>query len=224
MAAVNQNSFDGIAGVYDLLARLVFGNRLHRAQCMMLPEISEQASVLILGGGTGKILDALFLHQPDVQVTYVEKSERMIHKAKCGLSPLREKQVLFVHAGFEDWDSDQLFDIVLCPFFLDLFTDTKLEQQILPAIKQRMKPAGKLLVTDFTIEESSTWNKCWQRILLKVMYRFFKYTARLEASNLPCIHHALTHAGFVSLSKYFFCGNMVFAAAYAIRQDSYLQG
>ncbi|MEZ4686196.1 MAG: hypothetical protein R3B47_09055 [Bacteroidia bacterium] len=52
-------SFNRLAPVYDFLASLVFGNRIRQAQRWLLDFIPEGSSILILGGGTGWILEEL---------------------------------------------------------------------------------------------------------------------------------------------------------------------
>ena len=88
------NDFNFIAPFYDVLARIVFGNAILKAQTTHLSEINENDQVLILGGGTGKLLE----HIPFCdRVDYVEKSEKMIRIAKRRLV---NRSVNFVNHDF----------------------------------------------------------------------------------------------------------------------------
>ncbi|MEP5106138.1 MAG: methyltransferase type 12, partial [Ekhidna sp.] len=51
------NDFDFVAPIYDRLSKLVFGKSLIKAQAYHLKVIGDKDRVLILGGGTGKLLE-----------------------------------------------------------------------------------------------------------------------------------------------------------------------
>jgi spermidine synthase len=79
MAANYNNS----AWFYDSLARLVYGKALVNAQVYLLKHITENAKVLIVGGGTGWILDELTrIHPSGLQITYVEIAPNMMALSK----------------------------------------------------------------------------------------------------------------------------------------------
>ena len=69
------NNFNTIAPVYDFLAKMVFGRSLERAQAAFLSDLETKvkAKVLIVGGGTGKVLE-LLPEGLDLQIDYVEKA------------------------------------------------------------------------------------------------------------------------------------------------------
>ena len=77
-------NYNKIAPVYDLLSRLVFGGAIVNAQRLLLPGLPRgQYRVLIVGGGTGWILDELGKQRPQgITVDYVEVSEKMISISK----------------------------------------------------------------------------------------------------------------------------------------------
>ncbi len=53
------NGFNRIAGVYDFLAKLVFGKHIRRSQEHFLKMVIQQNKVLVLGGGSGWILESI---------------------------------------------------------------------------------------------------------------------------------------------------------------------
>jgi ubiquinone/menaquinone biosynthesis C-methylase UbiE len=53
------NNYDRIARIYDKLSRMVFGKSIVRAQQSILPFITTPARMLIVGGGTGWILEEI---------------------------------------------------------------------------------------------------------------------------------------------------------------------
>src|SRR6187402_1340927 len=72
------NGFDRLAPVYDKLAGLVFGKAIVDAQLVFLDRVRAGDRILILGGGTGWLLEKLLRKQPVCEVWYVESSSRMI--------------------------------------------------------------------------------------------------------------------------------------------------
>lgn len=185
------SNFNGLARIYDALAFAVFGRVLHRAQVHGLLAVPTGAKVLILGGGTGQLLpDVLNRIQPR-QVVYLEASIRMLHLARRRLRthPLADR-VRFRHGTEADLLPNEQFDVVVLPFVLDLFTTETLRQSLLPRVLVALRPGGWLLVTEF--EPGRTWG---QRILLWLMYRFFRLTAHIEARRLPDWVGALTDVG-----------------------------
>ena len=87
------NDFDGIASIYNGLKRLMFGNILDRIVADSMKSIPASSSVLIIGGGTGEILNYL---PENCKVDYIEKSGKMIRKAKTQ----KRVGINFIHRDF----------------------------------------------------------------------------------------------------------------------------
>ncbi|GAA4454689.1 hypothetical protein GCM10023189_21490 [Nibrella saemangeumensis] len=85
---------------------------------------------------------------------------------------------------------EQPVDVVITPFVLDLFTEERLADVIIPRLYQALKPGGLWLVSDFV--QTRNW---WQQWLLNAMYRFFRLTAGIEARQWPDWPRLLQQAG-----------------------------
>lgn len=193
------NNFDFVAPFYDSLARLIFGDALERSAIHFLDEIGETANVLIVGGGTGKILTSL----PKCdQTTYLEKSSKMIARAK---RKAPNGAVRFVEMDFLDFETTTRYDFVICPFFLDCFDDVGLAK-ILERIHQLLRNNGRLIVTDFQSKPEST--------LMKSMHYFFRAFSSLESKKLNDIHQFITQSEFQTEKEEFFYKNMIFSRLY----------
>lgn len=163
--------------------------------------------MLIVGGGSGKILEQLSQNQ---QVTYVEISKRMLRLAqhrKC------EAQVSFVCADYLNWESQQKFDAVLFPFFLDLFEETSI-RLVLKKVWAQLSPAGTLHVLDF---QKKDW---FHLLILKVMYLFFRIFIDLEAKKLPHIDQAVQKLGFLPIGSRSFYRKLISYRIYKKNADS----
>lgn len=182
-----RSSFDSVAWFYDPLVRLVFGQSMVQSQTQFLNRIRDGAAVLVLGGGTGWILDEIFARADPAEVCYVETSSKMLEKAK----KRRMKGIVRFVSGTWRGLPPEKFDVVITNYFLDLFTDSTLTE-VIPSISNLLKDEGIWLATDFT---AARW---WHRLMLSVMYWFFRVLCRIEARSLPAWEHALTNAGFRS--------------------------
>ena len=197
MLVLIKSSFNFIAPFYDLITRFVFGSRLLDVQCYHLSQIQKKESVLVLGGGTGKILK--FIRSEDI--TFLDFSEKMIHKAsKVG-------NAIFIHADFFKHTFDRQFDWIICPFFLDCFHEENFEKA-LKKIKLSMKKNGKLIVTDF----HGTSKK--QLCFIKLMIIFFRLTTSLETDKLLPIRKLILNSAFLAIDLKLFSKGLFFSDIY----------
>lgn len=183
------NQFDRIAAVYDWLAQLVFGQRLTLAQEIYLSQILPRSRVLILGGGTGKIIGALKRAQPDCRVTFVDASQAMLQRAKERNNALAG--IEFVHGTEQSIPPGALYDVVITPFYLDMFPEDQL-REVINRIGLAMDIHGKWLVTDFYSPTT-----IGQRWLERIMYLFFRVTTGISAKSLPDWKASLRNKGWI---------------------------
>ena len=172
--------YNKIARFCDLLSRLVYGKSLIRSQRCLLSLIPAGSSVLVVGGGTGWILEDISkLAQPGISVTYVELSASMIRLAKK--RALGNLRVDFDCQPFETYEGKQKFDCLFTAYFLDNFSSVQL-----PAIFQKLsgllKEGGIWLYADFVDQKKG--GPVWQKLLLKLMYLFFRISCGIEATEL----------------------------------------
>ncbi len=191
------NNFNRIAPVTIACRGLCLGRRLQRAQALFLDQIpgadalGAGASVLVLGGGTGAILTAIFTEQPDCHVLFLESSARMVGQATRRFLRLTDPASITFRVGNETaLRSDEQFDAIITPFVLDLFTQETLDTHLIPHLRRTLKPGGVWLVTDFV--NTPVW---WQRVLLWAMIRFFRLTAGIETRQLVNWQQTLQNAG-----------------------------
>ena len=173
-------NYDSIAQVYDLTSRLVFGKAIIRAQECMLGYIQPDSNILIVGGGTGWILESISdLYPQGLYIDYVEASAQMIDLSKK--RNCKDNKVNFIHLPIENFSTDKQYDVIITPFIFDNFSADKIEL-VFTKLDDRLKSNGLWLYTDFVYERSQS--KLWQKILLKVMYLFFRITSGIETQEL----------------------------------------
>jgi ubiquinone/menaquinone biosynthesis C-methylase UbiE len=172
----SHKGFDSLVGIYDVLVRIVFGSAIRRAQICLIKQMPENREWLILGGGTGWILDEIFLVHENAAITYVEASQKMINRAK---KRGNSGKVTYILGTIDQLPKEATYDIVMTAFFWDMF-QTRTAMHMKDMINQKVKKHAVWLLTDF--KNSDIW---WQKILLNIMYRFFRMICKIEASKLP---------------------------------------
>lgn len=199
------SGFDWIAPIYDALAFVVFGRRLQQAQLTFLNRIPHDATILLVGGGTGWLLEQVLTLCKPRRVLYLELSARMVAKAsqrmvKNGVVGSVEFRV----GDVCDLPTDEPFDILITPFLLDLFPESTLQTDVIPRLLRILKPTSLWLVTDFV-----TTNIWWQKALLWSMICFFRLTAGIKTEQLADWQRLLSETGLIRQESQPQVGGMV---------------
>jgi ubiquinone/menaquinone biosynthesis C-methylase UbiE len=177
------NNYDRTAFFYDFVSRLVFSRAQLNAQIEQLPAIPAGSKILIAGGGTGWILEELAKsHLGGLDITYVEISEQMLEKSRR--RNIGKNTVTFTRSGMEQFETENVFDVVQTAFLFDNFSPDRIAEVFLK-LNQLLKPGGLWLLSDFHYDPGKS--PIWQGILLKTMYLFFRILARVEAKRLSDI-------------------------------------
>ena len=205
-----KNNYDKIARQYDWLSKVVFYRSLEHAQVSLLKYIPAGSSILIVGGGTGWILERLsHLHQKGLSITYVELSGNMIHLSQK--RDIKENTVQFVHLPIEDFTPDRDFDVLITPFLFDNFVPER-AQPIFWQLHYMLKKGGLWLFADFFYDKAkSRW---WQKLLLKIMYSFFRLFCNVEAKSLFNMSICFGQGKYEVLHQRFFYFGFIQSIAY----------
>lgn len=208
------NDFDAIAPIYDKLAQLVFLGSIHKSQTIFLDKMEPEQTLIILGGGSGKILEKLDQLSTPLKVDFVEPSGNMIEKAQKRILDSSNLNITFHQKRFEEFVCQETYDWVHCGFFLDLFKKESLKE-VLVSVKTMMNTNSKLLVCDFRIDQ----NNYWQTSLTKVMHLFFKTFAKLESDKLQNIEEQLKQSGFKMEEQQLFFKRFIFSGMYGVENS-----
>lgn len=201
------SNYNKSAWFYDGLSQLVYGRALINAQIYLLQFVPANSAVLIVGGGTGWILEELTkIHPAGLQITYVEvAADMMAHSKQRNVGG---NDVVFINDAIENTTINTEFDVVITPFLFDNFTEPT-AQKVFNHIHQLLKPGGTWLNADFQLT-----GKWWQSILLKSMFLFFRVLCKIEASQLPDVESLFTSHGYKVVEARSFYGEFVVARVY----------
>lgn len=179
MAKTPLNRFNGIAPFYDSFARIIFGKELERAKRHYLNYVKDGHKILYIGGGTGSILPDLIEKHHDLEIDYIEASDKMIERAQKRVSHTGTSTINWIHGTEDNIDKKGYYDIVITNFFLDLFRPEELDP-LMSKINESVRLDGFWIFTDFYGRTKGLKN----RILVRVMYLFFRAIGAVKSNRL----------------------------------------
>ncbi|MEN0054413.1 MAG: class I SAM-dependent methyltransferase [Mucilaginibacter sp.] len=200
-------NFNNSAWFYDRLSRLVYGRALINTQQYLIQFIEPGTKILIVGGGTGWILEEISkLHASGLHITYVEVAANMI--ALSQKRNIGNNQVAYINNAIENVSLANDFDVAITPFLFDNFTEQTLAT-VFNHIHALLKPGGLWLNADFQLT-----GKWWQQFLLKSMFIFFRIVCGIEASKLPQIEAYFTQNTYKPIGQKTFFNEFIVAKVY----------
>jgi demethylphylloquinol methyltransferase len=141
-------SYDQVAPYYDLLAHLYSGGGIKRAKLAHLTLIRPGTRVLYAGAGTGaECVEAAAI---GAQVTVVELSKNMLDLCRARLLNAGQTATL-IHddvLGSGDPLLTEPFDLVVAPFFLNVFSPAVLPF-VIKNLATRVRSGGLFVSVDF---------------------------------------------------------------------------
>lgn len=203
------NNYDNIAGSYDFLSRLVFGDKLVQAQTCLIPFIPTNSTLLIVGGGTGWLLEEISqFHQQGLRIVYVEISAAMIEQAKK--KDCKQNEVVFLNLPIENFTTNERFDSIFTPFLFDNFAQERAEN-VVALLNQFLKKNGTWLFVDFHLSSNAP---VWQKVLIKTMIRFFALICNIETRSLIPMEPIFTKQYYGPVSQFYHCKKLVKSVVY----------
>lgn len=190
-------NFDRLARYYGLLEAITAGDTMQRCRVAFLDDISVPRRVLLAGEGHGRFLLECARRYPGAKIVVVDTSATMLRMAGKQLKRLDSvlARVEFVHADVLQWKGPTGdFDLIVTHFFLDCFPANSLVE-IVAHLGELANPNAHWLLADFQIAPSR-WAGLRCRIILRLLYGFFRVFCGLKAHSLASPDADLAKAGF----------------------------
>jgi ubiquinone/menaquinone biosynthesis C-methylase UbiE len=203
-----------VAFLYDRLARLIYGDALEQAQLSLLPYLPPQGRVLLIGGGSGWLLEQLLRTGRQLDILYIDAAPAMLQRAKQRFALFRQPHhctVSFRLGNESALQPQEQFDVINTPFLLDLFPPQRL-QQLMATLAAALTPTGRWLFADFWPVQQPA--PLWQRFLIRSMYAFFGVVSGVKAAELPDYAFHFRELGFKELYRRSFYSGMVQAKVF----------
>lgn len=191
--------FNRIAGIYDPLARFVFGSSLIQSQLYFLPQLKDCKNILVLGGGTGRSLKDLRIINSNAKIVFIDASANMLKRARKNIG---DDRIEFICGSVDEIPLSEKYDAVILYNFLDLFSNESLSYS-LKQIKMTTDRNSLWLVADFVSIN------LWHRLLLRVMYLFFYFSTGLTTQTLPDWKEQLAKIGLRQVEGQTFYGGFI---------------
>lgn len=190
-----QNFFNSWAPNYDFVFVSVFYQALHRRLLDYLG-LPDRSQVLDLGCGTGKLLDRLANHFPDLQGIGVDLSPEMLRQAR--LANRHRPRLIFVRGNAEDLPCGAgQFDAV---FNTISFLHYQHPDRVFAEISRVLKPGGKFYLVDYIPRSISLTQEV---SLTPGGARFYSPERRAELgqqAGLTCLeHHSLLDRVYLTI-------------------------
>lgn len=200
-------NYDNTAWFYERLSKLVFGQAQIKAQEYFLNHIQPGTSILIIGGGTGQILESLTrLHPSGLQISYVEVSSKMMALSRKRYTG--DNKIIYITAGIGEAGLTGSFDVVITAFLFDNFSQDNLNGTF-PIINAKVKQGGLWFNTDFQLT-----GPLWQKLMLKSMYLFFKFFGAVDVQKPPDVESVFTQYGYQLKEEKRFYQNFIMSKFY----------
>jgi spermidine synthase len=201
------SNYDNAAWFYDGLSRLIYGKTIVKAQVYLLQYIQPNSTILIVGGGTGWILEELsHIYSTGLKITYVEVSAKMI--ALSQKRDIGDNRVVFLNDAIQNISELPHFDVIITPFLFDNFNEFTLKI-VFDHLNNLLKSDGLWLNTDFQL--TGRW---WQSKLLKSMLLFFKLLCRIESTHLLDIGPYFIQSNYKIIVNKTFFGDFITSKVY----------
>lgn len=208
------SGFHHTASYYDWLAYLVFGSSLKRSQLSLLPFLPHSGKLLIIGGGSGWILEQVLITGKNLDILYLDAAPAMLAKAKHRFDRFGDShncRVIFKLGTEADLTQGDNFQVILTPFLLDLFPPPRLHK-LMATLDAALVKGGHWLLADFWPVQARP--PLWQRTLIRLMYFFFGKVADVQARQLPEYNKYFHNLGYTEIFSDSFYGKLVQAKAY----------
>lgn len=174
--------YDKVAFLYDTIVKLFFGEKLLQIQASALSKIDPASSVLIVGGGTGEILDLLIKQQHIQHIYYWEASQKMLLKAQKRLPFTSHSRVTFIRDIDEAGNIE--VDLIFLPFVLDCYPPKRL-QNLLKKCILLLIPHGNIVVVDFNLDKAFGYQKTFVKdFFIRLLTLFFYSIGAAEKPGL----------------------------------------
>jgi ubiquinone/menaquinone biosynthesis C-methylase UbiE len=178
-------SFDRLAPHYQWMEFVLAGEKLQRCRTAFLEQVSAPENILIWGEGNGRFLIECRRKWKDARILCADASERMLALANERIERfgLDANGIEFLRADVLKWSPmNKSFDLVVTHFFLDCFRAEQL-QQIVDRIAFAARPNASWLLADFQMAPVGL-QRLRAKLILTVMYLFFRIVTRLPARRL----------------------------------------
>ena len=179
-----EDFFNNWAPIYDWMFPSVFYQAVHQ-RLLEYIELRQEANILDIGCGTGKLLNNLASQFPDLRGTGLDFSPEMLNQARESRS--HRPRLIFVRGNAESLPfAEEQFDAV---FNTISFLHYQKPERVLSEVKRVLRPGGRFYLVD------SSWKSQQEPIYISFSPKGVKfYSPELREQmgtevGLNCVGH-----------------------------------
>ena len=220
MSDYQQPNFNRVASFYDACKMLLFCGSIDRCQYYHLPLLKNSKKILVIGGGTGKIVSQIHRHATFDELTFVDCSEKMVEKAKLHVKsccPEIQQKIKFQKADILTEFEASEFDTIVAPFVLDCFTDESLGLLGIK-LKTWLRPNGILLFSDFHQSQKSGISRLLSRCVTRPLYFVLNFMCEMNIKQLPDYQLLFNNIPLSKTSEHLSLGGILQSVAFRAAQ------
>jgi SAM-dependent methyltransferase len=193
-SSIHRANFDPVARPYRSLEHLTLGRALERCRLHFLPQLLTRTHALALGDGDGRFLAALLHRNPTLHADAVDTSPAMLAllRNRCRFAASRLQTHPTDALAFAQTTPHPPYDLIITHFFLDCFTQPRLDT-LATTLAAHLAPSALWLVSDFRIPPGPLALPA--RLFVRALYLAFRILTGLRVTRLPDHTAALTRAG-----------------------------
>ena len=209
-------TYDRVVPIYDFSKTLLFLGSIQRCQNHYLPLLKESKTLLIIGGGTGKIIDDIQKHCNFEALDYVDNSPKMIASAEQHIQkqhPQMKEKIKFHALDVFNYSPASMHDAIIVPFALDCFTNEQLNN-LGDKLTEWLASDGLLLFSDFHESKSSGSSRLLSRLITRTLYFILNTICRLRIDELPDFERMFKNQPWVLLGEHTFFFGVLKSYAY----------
>ena len=187
--------FNRLSSIYDFVVWLVFGNKIQNLKRSFIQSRPTAENTLIIGGGTGEILEYALESNISSRFVYAELSDQMIIKTKARISADDLSRIEFCN-DYRATLGEKKFNYIIVPFVLDCYRykDVKI---MLNEFTSALAHKGSIVFFDFNLsKEDGFESRQWKIYFIKLLYVFFRLTTSIPAKRLPSFSRLFSEAGY----------------------------
>ncbi len=176
--------FNLVGRFYNPVKRLVLGTTPEAVIGKTIKELETFHNVLVVGGGADNCVSELIQNQKSKKITLVDVSATLLEEAKVRIQNRNTSKVdiALINCAFLDFESTKKFDLVIFPFYLDLFSDQEVHQNIMH-VSSKLNNMGKVLIIDFSSSKKQSFINQVKVALLYALFLPISGTFRLAIPN-----------------------------------------
>ncbi len=191
-----KRSFNFLGHFYNPLKQIFLANTPEKVISKSVPHFGLHRNVLIAGGGADNTMQEIIKNECCPEITHLDISSVLSGKAKARFQNAQFEMganVKFVVSPFLEYETETKFDSMVFPFYLDLFTNEEVIENIHKA-KSLLSNNSSIYVIDFSPAQDLGW---FNDLVVRALYVLFYPLTNVYRKSTPDYTKLFLNNGFV---------------------------